>query len=138
MKLFLKTFANGRPRLASTLGNSAKREAGGRCLRRNCRSFRRTGRLGGVPLNPKPADPMKIDKKERGEVPKTSGLNSFPKGPYIQLLGNYAPKYRTIVGIMGPNSLMVAYVHPPGKYGFRVLGPAAQQGLHGLESEFWV
>ena len=39
---------------------------------------------------------------------------AFPEGPYIQLLGNEAPKYHTIEGIMGPNSLMVVYVDPLG------------------------
>ena len=41
-------------------------------------------------------------------------LKPFPEGPYIQLLGNYAPKYHTIEGIMGPNFLMVVYVDPLG------------------------
>ena len=36
----------------------------------------------------------------------------IPEGPYIQLLGNSAPKYHTIQGIMGPDSLMVVYVDP--------------------------
>ena len=34
------------------------------------------------------------------------------EGPHIQLLGNQAPKYHTIEGIMGPTSLMVVYVDP--------------------------
>ena len=34
------------------------------------------------------------------------------EGPYILLLGTSAPKYHTIEGIMGPNSLMVVYVDP--------------------------
>ena len=35
------------------------------------------------------------------------GVIQTPEGPYIQLLGNWAPKYHTIEGIMGPNSLVV-------------------------------
>ena len=42
---------------------------------------------------------------------------TFPEGPYIyiyicKLLGNWAPKYHTIEGIMGPNSLLVVHVDP--------------------------
>ena len=37
-----------------------------------------------------------------------------PEGPYIQLLRNQAPKYHSIEGVMGPNSLMVVYVDPLG------------------------
>ena len=37
-----------------------------------------------------------------------------PEGPYIQPLGNSAPKYHTIPGIMGPSSLMVVYLDPLG------------------------
>ena len=42
------------------------------------------------------------------------GHKHCPEGPDIQLLGNQAPKYRTIEGILGPNSLMVVYVDPLG------------------------
>ena len=38
-----------------------------------------------------------------------------PEGPYIQLLGNKAPKCPTVEGTMGPHSLMVVYVDPLGK-----------------------
>ena len=51
-----------------------------------------------------------------------SFILDYPEGPYIQLLGNLAPKYHTIEGIMGPNSRMVVYVDPLGylcgKYSF--------------------
>ena len=39
---------------------------------------------------------------------------AVPEGPYIQLLGNQAPRYHTMEGIMDPNSLMVVYVGPLG------------------------
>ena len=41
--------------------------------------------------------------------------SAYPEGPYIQLLENSAPKYHTIEGIVGPNSLTVVYVDPLGK-----------------------
>ena len=33
---------------------------------------------------------------------KTVSWEAYPEGPYIQLLGNQAPKYHIIEGIMGP------------------------------------
>ena len=44
-----------------------------------------------------------------------SSVFCSPEGPCIQLLGNSAPKYHTIEGIMGPHSLMVLYVDPLGE-----------------------
>ena len=38
----------------------------------------------------------------------------IPEGPYVQPLGNKAPKYHTIEGIMDPNPRVVVYVNPLG------------------------
>ena len=56
---------------------------------------------------------------------KLSGLmflsiETTPEGPYIPLLGNYAPKCHAMEGIMGPNSLMAIYVDPLGTSNLQV------------------
>ena len=52
----------------------------------------------------------------------------------MQLLGNWAPKYHTIEGIMGPNSLMVVYVDPLGTF---KKGPPNRELRGGFEISRW-
>ena len=53
-------------------------------------------------------------------------MKVFPERPYIQPLGNKAPKCHTIEGIMGPNSLMIVYVD----LGFSLLRLLRPSGQH--------
>ena len=56
--------------------------------------------------------------KERCQYwyPSIQQIHYIIEGPHIQLvLRNQAPKYHTIRGILGPNSLQAVYVESPGR-----------------------